>query len=83
MMSSEQTYNKHEQDMRYSIHNLSSCDVAMLYVMLVMYVLLVTEAWSKSCCRSQVGAANSCFDGKVETVKSCYGSNSDVLLMVM
>ena len=69
MMSSEQTYNKHEQDTRYSIHNLSSCDVAMLYVMLVTYVLLVTEAWSKSCCGSQVGAANNCFDGKVETVK--------------
>ena len=57
MMSSEQTYNKHKQDMRYSMHNLSSCDIAMLYVVLVMYVLLVTEAWSKSCYGSQVDAA--------------------------
>ena len=61
MMSHEQTYNRHEQDMRYSIHNLSLCDVAMPYVMLVMYVLSVTEAWSKSCCGSKVEAADSCF----------------------
>ena len=53
-----------------------------VYHDIVMYGLLVTEAWVKSCCGSKVEAANICYSDKGTATNSCSGSNSDAALMV-
>ena len=45
----------------------------MLYIMVMMYVLLVTEAWSKSCCCGKVEVANSGCGSEVAACNSCCG----------
>ena len=47
----------------------------MLYIMVMMYVLLVTEAWSKSCCCGKVEVANSGYGSEVAACNSCCGCN--------
>ena len=47
----------------------------MLYIIVVMYVLLVTETWSKSCCCGKVEVTNSGCGSVVAACNSCYGCN--------